>query len=255
MRTIITLIITIMTILSGQILYAQGKVSRAIKSGNNKISTQKTIKKQTKPKTNPNKALTINVSEPDGYINGHGYIDLGLPSGTKWAICNVGALSPDDYGDYFAWGEIKPRSYYKDFDFLTHGKDKTKLESMGIIDKNDKLLSKYDAAFSNCGDSWKIPTKEECVELKDFCIWSRIGEGKYAGYKIVGPNGKSIFLPAAGYRNGENIFSSVDYGFYWTSTINEDRGIGTYYISFDKNSYDVEWYYRMYGYTIRAVSK
>lgn len=126
-----------------------------------------------------------------GIIAGHEWIDLGLPSGLKWATCNVGADSADDHGLYFAWGEINPKpepnSEYTPKNSVTYKKNIS----------NITFNPYYDAAQANWGGSWRMPTVEECHELLDNCIWTRVKtEGKF-GYLIEGPNGNSIYLPNA----------------------------------------------------------
>lgn len=152
----------------------------------------------------------VQISNPDGYINGHGYVDMGLPSGRKWATCNVGASEANDYGDYFAWGEITPKSTYTKDNSKTYGVPLT-----NISGNND-----YDIASQSWRESWRIPTKEEFEELIDICKWRKIHYKGVDGHIIIGPNGKSIFLPWAGCMLDSNIDSSTGYnmGHYWTAT-------------------------------------
>ena len=154
--------------------------------------------------------------EPTGYHEGHGYVDLGLPSGLKWATCNVSASGSSDYGDYFAWGKTSPKS--------TDVSDNHKV--WGDISGNPSL----DAAAAKWGGGWRMPTKAEFQELIDNCTWTWTTHGGHHGYKVTGPNGNSIFLPAAGWLDDgrSNIQSDVR-GSYWSS--NEDS-----YLSF---TYDV----------------
>ena len=95
----------------------------------------------------------------NGQHNGHEYVDIGLPSGLKWATCNVGASSPEDYGDYFAWGETSPKAEYTWENSVTYG------EQMSDISGN----AQYDAATANWGGSWRMPTKEQMEELVEHC--------------------------------------------------------------------------------------
>ena len=118
--------------------------------------------------------------------DGHEYVDLGLS--VKWATCNVGASKPEEYGDYFAWGETSTKEEYTEENSLTYGK------KMSDIAGN----AQYDAARANWGGSWRMPTEYEWQELIDKCKWEW---GKVTGVKVnkvTGPNGNSIFLPAAG---------------------------------------------------------
>ena len=140
-----------------------------------------------------------------GEIAGHGYVDLGLPSGLKWATCNVGASSPEDYGDYFAWGETSP---IVENNCITDG------EQMSDFSGN----AQYDAATANWGGSWRMPTKDEMQELVDHCEWEWTQVNGVNGSKVVGPNGSCIFLPAAGYDAVEYLIYEGDQGHYWSST-------------------------------------
>ena len=135
-------------------------------------------------------------------INGHEYVDLGLPSGLKWATCNVGASSPSDYGNYYAWGETSTKSEY------TESNSKTRGKNMGDIGGN----SAYDAARANWGGSWRLPTKAEFEELLNRCTWTWTSQNGHKGYLVKGPNGRSIFIPAAGGRDGSSLYLAGEYG-------------------------------------------
>lgn len=121
-------------------------------------------------------------------INEHEYVDLGLPSGTKWATCNVGANSPEEYGNYYAWGETLPKITYTEDNSKTHGKN------IGDISGNES----YDAATANWGSDWRMPTYVEMKELVEKCSWTWTTVNDISGFKVTGPNGNSIFLPSAG---------------------------------------------------------
>ena len=139
-----------------------------------------------------------------GSIRGYKYIDLGLPSGLKWAVCNVGASSPEDYGDYYAWGETETKSTY------TSDNCSTCNLQMNDISGN----SQYDVARKKWGSTWRIPKKSELEEIEDECTWTWTTQGDRNGYKVTGPNGNSIFLPAVGYHNG---YDYQKCGYYRTS--------------------------------------
>ena len=147
-----------------------------------------------------------------GTINGHEWVDLGLPSGLKWATCNVGASNPGDYGNYYAWGETTTKSSY------TEGNCSTYNQNIGDIAGTSR-----DAARQNWGGSWRMPTLAEFGELINNCTWTWTTQNGHNGYRVTGPNGNSIFLPAAGHRHG----SSSDYvgslGDYWSSTPDESN--------------------------------
>ena len=185
--------------------------------------------------------------EPDGEIAGHYYVDLGLPSGVKWATCNVGASSPEDYGDYFAWGETSPKAEYTWENSVTFG------EQMSDISGN----AQYDAATANWGGSWRMPTREQMEELVVHCEWEWTQVNGVYGSKVIGPNGSCIFLPAAGRRHGSSLDLDGSYGYYWSSTPDD--------YSYDYRAYDlyfsngheyVNWSYdRCTGLTVRPLTE
>ena len=181
--------------------------------------------------------------EESGTINNHAYVDLGLPSGLKWATCNVGAETPEDYGDYYAWGETSTKSEYTVENSLTYGK------SMSDISGNIT----YDVARKKWGSSWRIPTQSEFEELIDNCelTWT-IQNGK-RGYKVTGPNGNSIFLPAAGCRCGSSLDTAGDDGDYWSSTPNGTTD--AYDLFFNAFTHDTSWSDRYFGQSVRPVSE
>ncbi len=183
------------------------------------------------------------ISDPTGNINGHEYVDLGLS--VKWATYNVGADSPSDYGDYFAWGETEPKSEYREENSVTYGKE------MGSIAGDPQ----YDAAHANWGGTWRMPTWEEINELKIKCRkeWTTL-EG-HKGYKITGPNGNSIFLPAASRRNGTLLFSPGEDGHYWGATSAGSNMSIANSLDFGLNKFGRNGPYRYYGQTVRPVSE
>jgi len=166
-------------------------------------------------------------------IAGPEYVDLGLSSGTLWASCNLGANSPEESGDFFAWGETSPKSsfninnykYYstiqeKDGEFTNTYSGYTKyvcqnsssLGLKGFQDNKNKLELEDDAAYINLGDNWRMPTGDELEELCYNCTWQWCTYKNVNGYKVTGPNGAYIFLPAC-YGYGKNE------GEYWSSSI------------------------------------
>lgn len=141
-------------------------------------------------------------------------IDLGLPSGTKWACCNVGALKPEDYGGYYAWGEIETKSIYN-MGTYRYKKDLTQYLMIG----NNIASTQYDVAYIKWGVSWQMPTEIQFRELIDNTTFVWTTQNGVYGCKFMGPNGRAIFFPAAGVIfNSSNV--SVDtYGSYWSSTL------------------------------------
>ena len=179
-----------------------------------------------------------------GTHNGHEWVDLGLS--VKWATCNVGASSPSDYGNYYAWGEVRTKSEYWDSNCATYEK------SMGDISGN----STYDAARYNWGGKWRLPTKAECQELVGNCTWTWTSQGGHNGYKVTSKkNGASIFLPAAGWRYGSSLDGAGELGYYWSSTPYESGAQNAYILYFSSGNLSVFWYYRYYGHSVRPVSE
>ncbi len=187
------------------------------------------------------------ASDPDGEIAGHGYVDLGLPSGLKWATCNLGAHKPEGYGNYYAWGEISLKAEYYWDNCVTYG------EQMSDISGD----AKYDAATANWGESWRMPTIKEMEELILNCTWEFIYQNGTKGCKVIGPNGKCIFLPTSGFRDGLSFGYDGYDGYYWGSTPydnggNDDCACTLY---FHESYLGVEQYGRSYGFTVRPVSE
>ena len=179
-----------------------------------------------------------------------GAVDLGLS--VYWASCNVGADTPEEYGDYFAWGETITKSDYRSSTSVTHGWSNYKLESLGIIDADGNLTAEYDAATANWGDSWRMPTLEEFKELRNNCTWEWTTQSGVYGHKVIGPNGNFIFFPAAGYRSYTSLDGAGSSGRCWSATV-DSHGYA-YRLSF--YSYYYGWFYdtRFYGFTVRPVS-
>ena len=182
---------------------------------------------------------------------GIGAVDLGLPSGTKWANANIGASTPDAPGEYFAWGEINAKNNY-DVQSYAHFRDGT-LQNIG-----DNIAgTEYDVAFMKWGGKWRMPTARQFEELTTECTWDWEERDDSYGYKVTGPNGNHIFLPAVGNRCGTDLPGNdmESYGNYWTATAN---GIGnSWSCSFtegaapriEKNGY------RPYGLSVRPVTR
>lgn len=140
--------------------------------------------------------FTFSCSNDDlAEFNGHEYVDLGLPSGTLWATCNVGAKSPEDYGDYFAWGETE--GYFS-------GKTNFNLQNYKWAANNKLTLDpEDDVAHVRWGGNWRMPTVSEQRELLANCTFTWTTMNGVYGCKVTGKNGNSIFLPAGGYITGE----------------------------------------------------
>ena len=175
--------------------------------------------------------------------NGHEYVDLGLS--VKWATCNVGANKPEEYGNYYAWGETKTKSEYYDSNSKTSGKQ------MSDIKGN----SQYDAARANWGGTWRLPTKEELEELVNKCTWTWTKQNGVYGCKVTGTNGNSIFLPAAGYHRYNSTYQTSKGGYCWSSTPNENNSHShaAYYLYFHGRNRTVNWGGRLDGRSVRPV--
>ena len=156
-------------------------------------------------------------------------VDLGLPSGLKWATCNVGADSPEDYGDHFAWGETATKETYTQDNSLTYVYTFSGLLSKGYIDEEGNLTPQYDAATANWGGSWRMPTHDDMIELASECELTWTTQNGVNGCKVTGPNGNSIFLPAAGYRSNSSLKDVGDDGFYWSSFTSSNQYGANYY--------------------------
>ena len=198
------------------------------------------------------------TSGTTGTENGYGYVDLGLS--VKWATCNVGANNPEDYGDYFAWGEVEPKDYY---DWSTYkycngsSKSLTKYNtssSYGTVDNNTQLELSDDAARANWGGSWRMPTDAEWTELYEQCTWTWTTQNGVYGRKVTSKtNGSSIFLPAAGIRYDSLLDDAGRFGDYWSSSLYADYPNDAWYVYFDFGNVSRDGSYRYYGRSVRPV--
>ena len=166
--------------------------------------------------------------EVSGTYKGHDYVDLGLPSGTLWATCNVGANSPEEYGDYIAWGEtsVKPRYDWENYKYCNGVKDQlTKYCSdsvwgqNGFTDALSILQPDDDAATANWGEGWNMPTKEQWEELEQHTTYTRTKYNGVEGFLFTASNGRGVFFPNAGIFSGGYVSSDTNFGFYWSSSL------------------------------------
>ena len=161
------------------------------------------------------------VSAADGNYLGYSYVDLGLPSGTLWATCNIGASSPEEAGDYFAWGETSPKRSFTWGNYkYGDGKKFTKyniFEDGGPLDNLTLLKSEDDAATANWGGSWRVPIRKEVEELITKCSWNRQTVNGKEGYLGIGPNGNSVFFPDSGVYDDDRFEPGG--GFYWMADL------------------------------------
>ena len=175
--------------------------------------------------------------------NGHEFVDLGLPSGLLWATCNVGANSPEEYGDYFAWGETSTKETYTEDNCATLN------VSMNDIAGN----AQYDAATANWGGTWRMPTEAELNELINNCTWTSTTQNGVNGYNVEGPNGNSIFLPASGNRYGSSLSGTGWYACYWSSTPNDNYNACYFSINVIGGNQSVDYGSRCNGRAVRPV--
>lgn len=210
------------------------------------------------------------------------YVDLGLPSGTLWARCNVGADSPEEYGDYFAWGEVDTKNVYDwrkykwvHLEYDTIGEHTYVLleetwykyyfsnwtgNEYVAGDEKMELDPEDDAAYVNWGPNWRMPTLEQIDELVEKCDWEWTQSNRVYGYQVTGPNGRSIFLPASGGRV-DRLYNDGIAGYYWSRSLCwptkldlEAAGQGKAYILFFDSWNNEVWYEsRFSGATVRAV--
>ncbi|MCQ2135843.1 MAG: DUF1566 domain-containing protein [Bacteroidales bacterium] len=189
-------------------------------------------------------------------------VDLGLS--VKWADINIGASDPDDYGDYFAWGETAPKasynlSTYKYFDSFhpAYTKYVTK-DTFGKIDNKSVLESSDDAASALWGGSWRMPTRDEFKELISNCTWTWKTYDSVMGYEVrsnkAGYTDRVIFLPTAGLRGIDGVIYGSE-GKYWSSTLETVNNTGAYLLDFSSSSKTTASYYRLNGGSIRPVTK
>ena len=205
--------------------------------------------------------INENTNLYSGMENGYAYVDLGLS--VKWATCNVGANGPEEYGDYFAWGEVEPKDEYNwgtykwcNGTYYTLTKYYTNSDS-GTYDGKSILELADDAARANWGGSWRLPTTEEQDELRDNCTWEWTTQNGVEGYKVTskkkGYTDNSIFLPAAGRRSDSSLRNAGKFGYYWSSSLTTNTPSEAYGLFFIYNTVDWARMERYYGHSVRPV--
>ena len=188
-------------------------------------------------------------------------VDLGLPSGIKWANYNVGATCPEEYGGYYAWGETEEKSNYSWETYKwCNGSDDTMTKyctnsSDGTVDNKTTLDLEDDVAHVKWGGSWRMPTKAEQDELLTECNWEWTSLNGVNGYKVTGPNGNSIFLPAAGFRGGTGVYYWGSRGNCWSGSLISIYSSHAHDLSFRSGSHDLSYDIRCYGRSVRPVCK
>ena len=201
---------------------------------------------------------------PSNTLNGHEFVDLGLPSGLLWATCNVGSTTPEGYGGYFAWGETTAKATYSWGNYsLCNGSKNTLTKycncedfgNNGFTDNLTTLEASDDAATANWGSGWRMPTYDELNELKNNCTATWTTQNGVNGRLFTGPNGNSIFLPAAGNRDDSDLIDAGSVGLYWSSSLGtgSPRDAWGLYFSSDDYYVDYDGVYRCYGRSVRPV--
>ncbi len=221
--------------------------------------------------------INIIVGKDGGGSHDDGdWVDLGLPSGTLWATRNIGAASPEDYGDYFAWGETAPKEVYNGDTYKWYKKGYYDAQNRwhsggytkycteyygyeGFVDNKTELDLADDAAAANWGGGARMPSLEQIKELINECSWKwtsrNVGEGRsVSGQLVTGPNGNTIFLPAAGYHGNGPLDNAGSNGYYWSRTLyagNSNYAYALFFLS--GNAYWHDDTIRNGGHTVRAV--
>ncbi len=213
------------------------------------------------------RSVTTSGKKPDyTIINGHKFVDLGLPSGLLWATCNIGASWPTSNGDYFAWGEAQSKSYYNfDWSLYKYGtsnldEDLTKYNS---TDGKTELDKDDDAAYVKWGASCRMPTNDDFIELCDSnnCVWTWTTKPTLSGYSVSGfkvtsvKNGNSIFLPTTGLWDGKDCLDYRTCGYYWSSTLSWRIGGTACCLDFSPSKYFLNFGTRCLGRVIRPVAE
>lgn len=192
----------------------------------------------------------IEHTDPTPTDGTHEYVDLGLS--VKWATCNVGASFPEDYGDYYAWGETETKDMYNWNTLLDRPNGDGSFTKYYHNGGKTQLDPEDDAAHVNWGGTWRMPTKDEFYELYENCIWTWTSQNGVNGCKVIGPNGNSIFLPAAGYRTIIFLDGGGSTCTYSTSSLEPPYDILSYTFYFDSNT--LMWHLnRWIGQSVRPV--
>ena len=182
------------------------------------------------------------TAQTTGTANGHIWVDLGLPSGTLWATCNIGANNPEDCGNYYAWGETVTKSSYTEANYSYSNNPAT-------------LPASADAAAASWGSSWRMPTVSEMQELLNYCTLTWVNQSGVDGCLFIGTNGNSIFLPAAGDFYGSELYNVGSVGYYWSSNRSGSYAGGSYAsgLLLESNHFEIAFSDRYSGHPVRPV--
>lgn len=229
------------------------------KEKTSKTQPQKTQQTQTKPtqtqkapsQTNkthqvPTTTALVPYGPTTGKVNGRQWVDLGLPSGTRWATCNVDAVTPEQPGKHYAWGETVVKTSYAQATCKHYGKNVTDISGNKA----------YDVATAKWGAGWRIPTQEEFSELAFYCNWKYVQKKGRWGVEFTSrKNNNSIFLPATGSKDGTSLHEASGCGMYWTSTPYKDGyNNGAHEYHFGGALGEMGIAERYYGYAVRPVT-
>ena len=220
-------------------------------------NTHSTTTKNNDNGSETKKSETVNI------VDGHEYVDLGLPSGTLWATCNVGANKPESFGEYFAWGETQPKN--EDWEAYKYKNGQNGLLTKycanpdygynGFIDNLTMLQPTDDAATVNWGSNWSLPTKEQWVELYQTTSGSMATLNGVTGILFSASNGNSLFLPAAGHCYDTEVDEAGEYGDYWSKVLLADDSnyASNFCFVYSKGGFLMGDRGRNWGLSVRAV--
>lgn len=201
--------------------------------------------------------INLNINDLQ---NGYEYVDLGLS--VKWAAYNVGATKPDEYGDYYAWGETETKNGHSRKVYKHRlGKNKhckyNNDNSLGFVDNKELLEPEDDASTTLWGGKWSIPTFEECRELEDNCIWRWTTYNGINGYMVTskksGYEKQSLFLPAAGWLYGTKLLGNGSLGYYWSKSLVINNPCSAWSLTFGAGLHNINVCGRNYGQSVRPV--
>ena len=210
--------------------------------------------------TDTERSATITISSKDGLTSASAklqqigmYIDLGLS--VKWATCNLGADVPEEYGDYYAWGETSTKKIYSHENYKFYCGKSDSYSKYNVTDGLTTLKPEDDAATVSLGEPWRMPTNTEATELRLMCNWFWTSINGTTGYRLTGPNGNSIFMPCCGQYS--IALDLNDFAKYWTSSLYLENPVGARSIYFNKSitgkDYNNSTFSRYYGQCIRPV--
>ena len=228
-----------------------GSVGKNVAAGSNRVITWYPLEEY-------DSFVADNVRFKVETYSGHEYVDLGLS--VKWATCNIGANKPEEYGDYFAWGETAAKSYYfwntyKYCNGTARAQTKYNTNSnYGIVDNKTQLNHSDDVAHAKWGDDWRMPTDAEWTELREQCTWTWTALKGVNGYKVTSKrNGKSIFLPASGYYYERYLYNAGTYGNYWSKSLSTQEPCSALFVYFSSSSVFRNYTLRCEGRSVRPV--